>query len=251
MWSHSFDRVADHRYLDRGSLSRLEASEHSTSHIARNARRDSGDADRSHLVVEQHTNGREDDYLTWTATGFAAMGVLDVLHAAAGPSNTTIWLHSIAILIGGLAFSLVWADSSWIPKHARILIPCLALVLAMCLGIGAHLLPATVPQVSQNLQFGPSAIWLNRVGGAGFLAAAGFFVIRFHRHYDITDWLLAVQAALFGAVSLLVSYSSYWDLTWWWWHVLRVIAYVAAFVVAVRSYLGVEKKALACQSQTP
>ncbi len=71
-----------------------------------------------------------------------------------------------------------------------------------------------------------------------------FFVRRFHQRYDITDWLFAVQTTLLAAVSLLVSFSNYWDPTWWWWHVLRVIAYVAAFLVAVRSYLGVEKKLL-------
>ena len=129
-------------------------------------------------------------------------------------------------------------------KRTRILIPSLTIVLACGLGVGSYLFPSLVPRVAETLEFGPSVIWLNRIGGLGFAAAAVFFIRRFHRYHDITDWLFAVQMTLLAAVSLLVSYSSYWDLTWWWWHVLRVIAYIAAFLVAVRSYLGVEKKLL-------
>ena len=196
------------------------------------------------LIVEQHTGGKDRDYLTWAATGFAAMGVLDFLHALGEPGNTTIWLHALAVLLGGLAFCLVWAGSDWMPERTRILIPALTIVLACCLGIGSYLIPSLVPRVSESLEFGPSVIWLHRIGGLGFAAAAAFFIRRFHRQYDITDWLFAVQTTLLAAVSLLVSSSSYWDLTWWWWHVLRVIAYVAAFLVAVRSYLGVETRLL-------
>jgi len=36
---------------------------------------------------------------------------------------------------------------------------------------------------------------------------------------------------LFGAAGILFEFSSLWDVSWWWWHILRAIAYAAAFLV--------------------
>lgn len=196
------------------------------------------------LAVEiQASEGKRDHFL-WIATGLAGMGVLDILHAAATPGNAAIWLHTMAVLVGGGFFALVWVGSRWVSRAWRLLFPLASMVAALCLGIGSYTWPAVVPTVMDGNGFTSAAVWLNVIGGLGFFVGAAFFVHRFHREYDITDWLMAVQTTLFGAVCLLFYFSGYLDYTWWWWHVLRVIAYVAAFAVAVRALLRVEKELL-------
>ena len=101
--------------------------------------------------------------------------------------------------------------------------------------------PDAIPaMIDDGRQFTLLARGLNIVGGCGFFLAGLFFIRRFHQNYDITDWLFAIQTTLFGAAGILFEISTIWDVTWWWWHTLRAIAYGSAFVVAVRAYLSVE-----------
>ena len=90
---------------------------------------------------------------------------------------------------------------------------------------------------------------LNIVGGFGFLVAGVFFVRRFHRHAEETDWLFAVHTLLFGVAGVLFELSILWDAAWWWWHILRLIAYVAAFVFAVAAYLNAEQAVLSLNQE--
>ncbi len=196
------------------------------------------------LLVEQQTSHTDRGYFTWAATGFAWMGVLDAFHAVAPPGNAVLWLHTLAVLIGGIIFALVWVESRGLNARTQLFLPGAAFLAASLVGVGSLCLPTVLPRLTNGDEFFATAIGLNGLGGLGFVIAACFFISRFHRYHDITDWLLSVPMALFASSALLLYFSSYWDLTWWWWHLLRVTAYVTAFVVAVRSYLGVEKKLL-------
>ncbi len=91
----------------------------------------------------------------------------------------------------------------------------------------------------------PSSIPSNAaLGGIGFLISAVFFVRRFYYHNQHEDWLFAVHTTLFGIAGLLFELSSLWDLAWWWWHLLRLVAYMAALGFAIRAYLDAEKQVL-------
>ncbi len=196
------------------------------------------------LLVEQHTSHADRGYFTWAATGFASMGVLDGIHAIALPDNVGFWLHSLAVFIGGMTFAMVWVGSRGLTHRSQSFLPAAALLAALVVGAGSLWLPAVIPRLTNGNEFTGMAIGLNGLGGLGFVVAGVFFISRFHRYHDITDWLLSVPMVLFATSAMLLYFSSPWDLTWWWWHFLRVTGYVTAFVVAVRSYLGVEKKLL-------
>ncbi|MGI9474720.1 MAG: PAS domain-containing protein [Rubripirellula sp.] len=189
------------------------------------------------LIVEQQSRDNDNEHFTWAASGFAAMGILEILHAIVpvGSSNL-VWLHSLSVLMGGALFSCVWFGNQQLPKRIRTQLPWIAMALAAATGLVLCALP--LPAMTGTSTLITTA--MSVVGGGCFFLAGVFFIRRFHHRYDVTDWLFAIQATLFGAAGVLFNLSTVWDPTWWWWHVLRVIAYGAAFVVAVRSYLGVE-----------
>ena len=193
------------------------------------------------LVVKQR-HDKDVAYLTWVASGLAAMGMLDLFHAAMPVGNNFVWLHSVATLLGGTLFAFVWADSQRLPSGLHAKLPWIALLFAGLFGIGSWLFPAAVPLMTLDGQFTLLAKLLNSVGGVSFLIAGVFFIRRFHQNYDITDWLFALHTILFGTAGILFETSSLWDGAWWWWHILRGIAYAAAFAVAVRTYLKVEQE---------
>jgi hypothetical protein len=90
---------------------------------------------------------------------------------------------------------------------------------------------------------------LNLLGGAGFIAAAVFFILRYHRGGAAEDWLFAVHTSLFGAAGVLFELSSMWDAAWWWWHILRLVAYIAALAFAARAFLAAETEVFGLNRQ--
>ena len=191
------------------------------------------------LVVRQRAD--QNSCLLWAASGLAAMGMLDLFHAAVPVGNNFIWFHCVANLFGGVLFACVWLGAPRLLRSLLPHLPAIALLIAALVGVGSCLFHSAIPAMSMGGEFTLLARATNFVGGCGFFLAGAFFVRRFHLENNVTDWLFALQTTLFGAAGLLFELSSLWDVTWWWWHVLRSIAYAAAFVVAVRSYLGLEQ----------
>ncbi len=193
------------------------------------------------LMVNRHS-GKDAEYFPWAASGLALMGLLDLFHGAVPAGNLFVWLHSVASFLGGSLFACVWFGASTVPKRITANLPWVSLILAAVIGSGSCLFHTSLPAMTIDDEFTIFAKNLNGIGGTGFFVAGLFFIRRFQRNYDITDWLFAIQTMLFGAAGILFEFSSLWDVSWWWWHILRAIAYAAAFLVAVRSYLGVEQE---------
>ena len=95
--------------------------------------------------------------------------------------------------------------------------------------------------VSPDGQFTPLARGLNFGGGLGFFLAGAFFHLRFYRQGYSTDWLFATHTTLLGTAAILFERSALWNAEWWWWHGLRLLAYLAALTFAVRVYLDTEQ----------
>lgn len=197
------------------------------------------------LLVEQ--NRRTDaQHFSWMAGALIGMGVLDLFHAAEMPSNSFIWLHVMATLVGGGLFALVWLPHQ--VRHDRLIraFPLVVLIGAVAFGTYSCWPGVELPAMSNEAgQFTSLASGLNRGGGIAFLVAGLFFVRRFHRQFDPTDWLFAAHTVLFGSTSMLFELSMLWDAAWWWWHFLRLVAYLAAFVFGIHVFLDAEHSILA------
>ena len=162
----------------------------------------------------------------WVAAALAAMGFLDVAHAAVRVGEHFVWFHSLATLTGGVLFALVAAGrTSRGVAHMGLAVGATAVVASLVLP-----LPAMVVQG----EFTAVAKGLNIVGGLGFYVASVVFMRRFRNRGDLDELFFSGHCALFGSAGLLFEWSTLWDGAWWWWHGLRLAAYgvVVAYVAS-------------------
>jgi signal transduction histidine kinase len=166
--------------------------------------------------------------------GLIAIGVLDGFHAMVYVHNGFVWLHSLATFIGGLFFfALFWQVESLSAKRLRRHALNVMLVFS-AVGIFSVLYPESLPAMIIDGGFSGLAIFLNFAGGIGFIAAGLRLNHLYLQQYRFSYRLFAMISVLFGISGLIFQASVIWDLTWWWWHILRLSAYLIALVILFR-----------------
>lgn len=175
--------------------------------------------------------------LFWVALGLLGAGILDGFHAASQPGQGFVLLHSTAVLVGGFGFALVWLPETYQSTFVRRWIPWAVIIGAALFGIWTLLFSNTLPAMVQDGQFTNTARVMNLLSGVFFIAAAGRFLLDFYRSFRLELYLFTCMALLFGVASLSFTYSALWDDVWWFWHVVRLLAYLLVMGFVVRGYL--------------
>ncbi len=172
----------------------------------------------------------------WIGCGLISMGILDIFHAGVPVGNTFVWFHSLATFLGGGFLGLVWIENKeWVPNNFK---------LAFAFIGGISFLTASVFIVSPELApdmlhqdtFTITARALNILGGIGFLIASAWLAREVCSRGEWEDYFLLVHCLLFGSAGILFELSELWDGPWWWWHFLRLLAYIAVFGFALKNY---------------
>ena len=174
------------------------------------------------------------------AMGFLGMGLLDVFHAITEPDQGFVLLHSVASLVGGSCFALVWLPDRWIPHqtiHRGWLFRSIAIG-AVSFGTWTLAARQSLPVMTRGDEFTATAVGLNLLAGTLFIGGATRLLIDFHQSGRFETYLLACMATMFGLAGLLFTYSALWDHTWWLHHMLRATAYGFALVFAFREHYG-------------
>jgi len=153
------------------------------------------------------------------------MGLLDVFHAFSPPGDSFVWLHSMAILVGGFLFAMVWLPNRIAQSRLASTLSTVVAIVAIIFGVSTSAFPDTLPSMINEGIFTTAANVINIVSGLFFLLAAVYFVIRYRSDHSIEDFLFANFCLLNGWVGLLFPLSQLWDADWWFWHLLRLIAY--------------------------
>ncbi|HEY7159333.1 MAG TPA: histidine kinase dimerization/phospho-acceptor domain-containing protein, partial [Gemmataceae bacterium] len=169
---------------------------------------------------------RQRAHYLWIACALFGMGVLDGMHASVMPGRAFVWLRSTATLGGGVLFALVWLPPRLARSRAAALLPLVVLVAATLFGVLSIARSDLLPVLTPRGTFSPVADTLNVVGGCFFLAATGHFLFRYRRDGNFEEVLFANYCLLFGVAALLFPFSVLWDADWWWWHFLRLAAYL-------------------------
>ena len=188
------------------------------------------------LMLLQKRGEEGSNRFLWLATGFLGMGLLDGFHAVGMPGQGFVFLHSVAGLVGAFWFALVWFPGSGRHASGKIWVPCVVVAGSLLCGIWALLLPGTLPAMAHNGQFTGNAVAINLLAGVLFMAAAVRLGIDFHRSGKLELYLFACMALLFGLAGLTFPFSSMWDGGWWFWHMLRLAAYLLVLGFMVREY---------------
>jgi len=173
--------------------------------------------------------------------GFLGMGILDSFHAATSPGDEFVFLHSVASLVGGIFFSLIWFPQlgSFLSKH-RFFIWVITLF-SFLLGIWAFAFPNMIPDMVLNGEFTANATVINYLSGFLFLLASIRLIFDFWKTNNTEIMLLFFLSFLFALAGFTFNYSALWDGGWWIWHLMRLIAYVFVLIIVFQQYIATIK----------
>jgi len=172
----------------------------------------------------------------WMAQALASMVVLDIFHSCVPAGVSFVWLHSLAVLTGGIFFSMAWlGDGQLLVRNAALIT---AAVVGVCslIGFFSALRPASLPPMIIDGAFTPAADAMNFIGGGLTLLAALRFALSYRATGARHDLLVLLLCLLFGSAGVIFNLSDAWEAAWWFWHVLRLGGYGFAFWLAMQAY---------------
>jgi PAS domain S-box-containing protein len=162
----------------------------------------------------------------WIACGLLAMGILDGLHAMQTVNTSFVGLRCASSLTGGFLFTLVWLPSRPSRSHATDLLPLFTVTTAGGLGFLLIEFPDLFPVMLDHGFYAPAAKTITALGGFFFLVAAVYFLRRYCSAKGFDDFLFASLCLLFGMAGILFPFSMIWFADWWFWHLLRLVAFL-------------------------
>ena len=187
------------------------------------------------LIFMLHAKEQIFNHLHITAFSLITMGIFDIFHAVVGLGELFVWLHSLAIFFGGLIFSLVWLPKIYVSEKTYTRVPLVFALFAIGLSIISMLVPSLVPSMLDHQgRFTVNANLLNLLGGFMFVLASLFFIRQYLEDTQIENLLFAGHSMLFGSAGVLFFFSTLWDMNWWFWHLLRLLAYLISLYFMLR-----------------
>ncbi len=180
----------------------------------------------SFMIVILYSNNNTINHLHMASLALITMGTFDIFHAITNPGELFVWLHSLAIFFGGIVFALVWLPNIQLNRRNYILIPFVVFFVSLLISVVSLLNPSLVPQMlDKNNNFTYNANLLNIIGGIMFIIASLYFIKQYLEDENFDDLLFAGHTMLFGSAGILFFFSTIWDIQWWFWHSLRLLAY--------------------------
>lgn len=191
------------------------------------------------IVFLIHRSSLKITHFHRAAIALIAMGVFDLFHALMPPGEQFVWLHSLAIFIGGILFSLVWLFDIKTKRSTYYGLPLLVLVFSVGIVLWSFSYPESVPKMlNVQKEFTDTANMLNIIGGVMYIFASFYFIKQYLVDNSLNNLLFAGHTMLFGSAGVLFFFSALWDPTWWFWHSLRLIAYVISLYYMLRLFVS-------------
>ncbi|MCH9049011.1 MAG: sensor histidine kinase, partial [Proteobacteria bacterium] len=180
------------------------------------------------LLLSLDRQNKGTNFNIWIAGALTAMGLLDGFHALTHSGNAFVWLHSTATFVGGFLFVLVWLPHRWERLISAWWIPSI-IVTTVLLALSSLLYPDALPVMVQDNKFTIQAKGLNILGGLCLFIASGRLFLTYFSNHNVDNLLFCLHCLLFGSAAIMFEQSELWDIAWWGWHVLRLMAYGIAF----------------------
>jgi len=183
------------------------------------------------------------------AMGFLGMGLLEEFHAVAPPGHGIVLLRSLASLIGGIGFALVWLPDAERSRIWARWMPGAIAVGSFAVGLWT-LASSELPLMMRDGEFTATAIAPKSLACMLFIAGATRFLRDFQRFGRSEDYHFACLGFLFGAAELMFTYSTIWGSSWWFWHGLRLLTYFFVLGYVSRDYLRIVSELTGALTQT-
>ena len=172
----------------------------------------------------------------WLACGLLAMGLLDGLHTIVKPDAQFVWFRCTATLAGGFLFALVWLPDRLARSRAADLLPVVTAVTVLLFGLFSFVFPEFIPAMISPAGYTPMAKLLTTLGGLFFLASAPRYIRRYLAFGGFDLFLFASLSLLFGIAGISFGISRLWYADYWFWHLLRLIAYMHVLYYMLHVY---------------
>jgi signal transduction histidine kinase len=193
------------------------------------------------VYKEYRASGKRSTFYLLMA--FLSMAVFDFTHAYSNHSvSLFVWFHTLSAFSGGAFFLWTAAslrnnvyDARWLQ---RLFLISGVLALAASVVAVAHLLPILpdaftneamnhIPVTDPHVwDFSRTLVTCNMLAALCFLSAG----IIFHRHFratnDVLYFVFSLASFLFSESELLFAFSNLWNLTWWYWHLIKLMIFV-------------------------
>ncbi|MEX5217406.1 MAG: histidine kinase [Nitrospira sp.] len=169
------------------------------------------------------------------ACGFLAMGILEVFHAVAQPGDGFVFLRNVASLAGGIGFVLIRRPDR--TDHMGRWLPWGVFTGALIFGVWVLSFADRLPDMIRDGQFTPTAVAPQSLACVFFFGAGAKLFFEYRRSRRPEDYLFGSLALMFGLAELVFMYSVPWDGRWWFWHGLRLTAYLLVLHEIARGYL--------------
>jgi len=180
----------------------------------------------------------------WISLALISMAVFDIFHSCVPENLAFIWFHSLAVLTGGLFFSLVWFPERDISRGTALVAANATLLASVAVSALASAWPESLPALVKDGHLPPLSDIMNLSGGILTLIAALNFAIQYSRNKQREELLFLLLALLFGISGILFYVTSTWKAGWWLWHLLRFAGYLIAFFLALIAYRKTENEML-------
>ncbi|OGW35130.1 MAG: hypothetical protein A2010_04650 [Nitrospirae bacterium GWD2_57_9] len=193
------------------------------------------------VYKEYRASGRRSTFYLLMA--FLSMAVFDFAHAYSNHCiSLFVWFHTLSAFAGGAFF--LWTALSLkknvrdAPWRQRLLLASGVLALAGAVvevthlvpilpdavtGETRHHVPVTIPFV---WDFSPKLIVINVLATFCFLSAGIIFFRHFRATNDILYFVFSLAALLFFESEILFALSNIWNMTWWYWHLIKLMIFV-------------------------
>ena len=178
-----------------------------------------------------------------------SMSVLDIFHSFVPVSQSFVWMHSLAVLAGGIFFAAAWLPVRDVSRQTALSTTLAVLFGCILIGTLPRLYPDWVPVMIINGAFTPTADVLNLIGGALTLAGGIAFALFYHQRREMENFVFLLLCVLFGTAGMLFQYSDIWHAGWWFWHVLRLSGYLLPLWLAIFVDRMTEEKMIRNQTQ--
>ena len=172
----------------------------------------------------------------WVSCALISMAILDIGHSCVPDGNRFMWLRSLSVLAGGVFFSLTWYPDRKVSRQTTWVTSALVLLVAFLISLFSILNRENVPRMIADGNLTPLVNVINLIGGGLTLLASLNFAIRYYKERTLEELLFLVLCILFGVSGILFHFSTTWQATWWFSHVVRFGAYFCAFWLVMISY---------------
>ncbi|RRQ24131.1 GAF domain-containing protein [Guyparkeria sp. SCN-R1] len=168
---------------------------------------------------------------------FAAMGGLDIWHAATSPREQTelfIKLHTLSAVIGGgLMLAGVVVHFTREPSGRRNTMTAQWLFLSTVVVVGGALFIGTLTGSATGVEesFPIGALRLHELAGALFAVTATACLVYYRATHHLVAMLASGLMLLFAESVYLFRFSFLWDMAWWSWHLVKAVFYLGILVV--------------------